>query len=56
VGLIVYALLTWQSTGFGQLSYPDSLRIIIPGVTAVGVGVQFSFGGFILAVLGIKFK
>jgi glycosyltransferase involved in cell wall biosynthesis len=56
IGLIVYALLTWQSTGFGQLSYPDSLRIIIPGVTAIGVGVQFSFGGFILAVLGIKFK
>lgn len=53
-GLFVYALLVWQATGFGRLSYPDSLRIIIPGITAVGLGVQASFTGFILAMLGIK--
>jgi hypothetical protein len=56
IGLIIYALLVWKAAGFGRLSYPDSLRIIIPGITAVGLGVQASFAGFILAILGVKFK
>lgn len=55
-GYLVYALLVWQSTNFGNLSYPNSLRIVIPGVTAIGLGVQFSFSGFILAIIGIKVK
>ena len=31
LGLSLYALVTWNDAGFGQLDYPDTLRIVIPG-------------------------
>lgn len=43
--------LFWKNSGFGPLSYPDSLRVIIPAVTAIALGVQSIFSGFALAVL-----
>jgi len=48
--------LYWKSSGFGALSYPDSLRVIIPSVTAIALGVQSIFSGFALAVLGLAPK
>lgn len=53
-GYLVYSVLQWQEVGFGSLSYPESLRIVIPGVTAVALGVQCIFSGFALAVLGLE--
>jgi hypothetical protein len=47
------AVLLWRGAGFGELSYPDSLRIVIPAVTAIALGVQFVFSGFVLAVLDL---
>ena len=56
VGLayIVYALLVWRGVNFGNLSYPDSLRIVVPAVTAISLGIQACFGGFVLAVLSFE--
>jgi glycosyltransferase involved in cell wall biosynthesis len=53
-GYLVYSVLKWQEVGFGNLSYPESLRIVIPGVTAVALGIQCIFSGFALAVLGLE--
>jgi hypothetical protein len=47
------AVLLWREAGFGELSYPDSLRIVIPAVTAIALGVQFVFSGFVVAVLDL---
>jgi glycosyltransferase involved in cell wall biosynthesis len=48
------ALLKWRHASFGNLTYPDTLRLIISSLTGISLGIQIIFGGFILAVLGVK--
>jgi glycosyltransferase involved in cell wall biosynthesis len=48
------ALGKWKHAGFGDLTYPDTLRLIIPSVTGMSLGIQIMFGGFLLAVLGVN--
>lgn len=50
---LVLATLAWEKTGFGALSYGDSLRIVIPAVTAIALGAQIMFSAFALAVIGL---
>jgi hypothetical protein len=38
------------------LSYPDSLRVVIPAVTAITLGVQSIFSGFVLAIFTLPVK
>jgi hypothetical protein len=52
-GHLLLALERWRETGFGDLSYPDSLRIVVPAVTLAALGVQLAFAGFALAVLDL---
>ncbi len=54
IGLIFYAVMQWQDTGFGVLPYQDSLRLVIPGCSAIIMGLQIFFAGFALAILGMK--
>ena len=51
---LVLAFSKWKHTGFGDLSYPDTLRLVIPSVTGMSLGIQVMFGGFLLAVLGLR--
>ncbi|MSU55226.1 MAG: glycosyltransferase family 2 protein [Candidatus Taylorbacteria bacterium] len=53
-GLICLSLafIKWKNVGFGNLSYPDTLRLVIPAVTAISLGVQVVFGGFLLGIFG----
>lgn len=51
---LIAAILKWKATGFGQLSYQDSLRIVIPAVTGIGLGIQVVASGFVLAILGVE--
>lgn len=54
-GLIIFsfAFLEWREAGFGLLSYQESLRMVIPALTCLGLGVQAVVFGFALAVLGV---
>jgi hypothetical protein len=52
--LLVIAALTWKLHHFGALSYPESLRIMIPSVTSIMLGVQTIFSSFFLSLLGLK--
>lgn len=54
LGYLLYAVNVWKGTGFGDLSYPESLRLIIPAIIAMCIGLQTIFGGFVLAVLGLR--
>lgn len=56
LGFLIYAFLSWSKAGFGEISYPASLRIVIPGVTSIALGMQAIFTGFGLAILGIKHR
>lgn len=54
-GLIVYGIFSWWKVNFGSLS-PESLRIIIPGITMTVLGVQIVFCSFFLSILGLNRK
>jgi hypothetical protein len=53
-GLLASAVWEWKSTGFGALSYPESLRLVIPSVTLLTLGVQIVFFSFFVSILGLK--
>jgi hypothetical protein len=53
LGYLLLALARWREVGFGPLSYPDSLRIVVPAVTALALAIQLAFAGFALAVLDL---
>jgi Glycosyl transferase family 2 len=44
----------WRRAGFGDLSYPESLRAVVPAVVALALGAQLVFAGFALAVLDLS--
>ena len=54
LGLSIYALATWNSAGFGRLSYPDTLRVVIPGATLITCGMQTALSALFLSVLGLR--
>ncbi len=51
--ILVTALLFWRRAGYGAISYPDSLRMVVPAVTSLTVGVQAFFASFFLDLLTI---
>ena len=55
VGLMasVYAVFTWGSVSFGPLEPVRMMRITIPALTCLCVGIQMIFASFFLSVLDI---
>lgn len=51
-----YAVGFWGQASFGPLDPVVSLRIVIPAVTALVLGLQTVFSSFFLSVLGLKTK
>lgn len=54
LGFFVRAVWLWREVGFGSLSYPDSLRLVIPAVTMITIGTQTVFSSFFLSILGLR--
>ena len=50
----VYSVLTWKHSSFGALDPARTLRIIIPAITALIIGVQIVFSSLFLSVLGLR--
>lgn len=53
---LLSAVLFWRDVGFGDLPYSESLRIVIPSVTVIALGVQCIFFGFVLAIIDLPRK
>ena len=51
VGYTLWAVESWRKAGFGNLSPEDSVRIVVPAVTAIAIGIQLAFSGFVLATI-----
>jgi glycosyltransferase involved in cell wall biosynthesis len=49
-----YAFVHWGAADFGDLNPQESLRVAIPSVTAIAVGIQTVLGSFFLSILGLK--
>ena len=54
LGFFLRAIWLWREVGFGSLSYPDSLRLVIPAVTMITIGTQTVFSSFFLSILGLR--
>lgn len=51
VGLLGFGFFAWNQAGFGPLSYPGSLRIVIPAVTLIMLGMQIVFTSFLISMV-----
>lgn len=56
IGGLVAGVVYWGRHDFGGLSTTTSLRITIPAITLIALGVQVIFASFFLSILGIKRK
>ena len=58
IGIIatVVALVVWGRHSFGALDPQYIMRLTIPALTAMAVGVQMIFGGFFIGILNIRHK
>jgi glycosyltransferase involved in cell wall biosynthesis len=54
LGLAVYALGTWGAEQFGALSYPETMRLVIPSSTAILLGFQIIYSAFFVSILEIR--
>jgi len=54
LAFLAAAVLKWRTARFGMMSYPDSLRLVIPAVTLTTLGVQTIFSSFFLSILELK--
>ncbi|MGB0909877.1 MAG: glycosyltransferase family 2 protein [Nitrospirales bacterium] len=51
IGLLGLGMWQWHLQQYGPLSYPDSLRLIIPGTTALTLGIEIIFSSFVMSLL-----
>ena len=52
----IYAFIAWRERSFGPLVYSYMMRIVIPSLTFLALGIQIVFMSFFLSVLGLKHK
>ena len=52
----IYAVKIWGAHSFGALDFSQTLRIVIPAVLCLTLGVQTIFSSFFLSVLGMRRK
>jgi glycosyltransferase involved in cell wall biosynthesis len=55
IGIVgsVFVVWTWGADSFGDLDASDTMRIVVPSVTAVAVGSELMIAGFVLGVLNL---
>jgi glycosyltransferase involved in cell wall biosynthesis len=56
VGLTIYALVYWNRLDFGPVEPGKLMRLVIPAITCLTLGVQTMFCSFFLSVLGLRRK
>lgn len=54
IGLSVYALSFWSARSFGPLDPSQTLRLVIPAVTLIALGLQTVLSSFFLSILGLQ--
>ena len=54
LALLGVAIGHWAANRLGPLDYPSTMRLVIPGVTAVVLGVGLMFHSFLCSMLGLE--
>ena len=52
--LLAFAFAHWQQNSFGPLDYGQTMRIVIPGVTLIALGIQAILGSFMVSIMSIR--
>ena len=50
----VHAVMSWEGEAFGPQRPQELMRIVVPSLTAILVGMQLVFASFFLSVLQLK--
>jgi len=56
LGFTVYAVDLWSISSFGNLDPRIVMRVSIPSITSIIIGVQIIFSSFFIGILNIKYK
>jgi hypothetical protein len=51
---ILFMTLSWAFAGFSALDRDIGLRVLIPSITLVGLGIQLVLGGFLSSILDLS--
>jgi glycosyltransferase involved in cell wall biosynthesis len=51
--LLALAINQWRLTGFGDLDYAQTMRLVVPGVTLTALGFQTVLSSFFVSILGL---
>jgi len=54
LALLAAAIHQWQSTGFGQLDYAKTMRLVVPGATLTALSFQTILSSFFVSILGMR--
>ena len=54
IALISSVILTWWQGDFGKLDYPQTMRLVVPGVTLVSIGFQTAMASLMAGVLRMQ--
>jgi hypothetical protein len=54
IALSIFALSFWSATSFGPLDPSRTLRLVIPAVTLIALGLQTVLSSFFLSILGLE--
>ena len=54
LGGIAWKVSAWMASGFGALDYSQTMRVLIPAVGAIALGVQTVSSSFLLSVLRLR--
>jgi hypothetical protein len=54
--LLLAAVNQWRLTGFGNLDYARTMRLVVPGVTLTALGFQTMVSSFFVSILGLRRK
>lgn len=56
IAVTIFAFYIWRKNGFGGLSPENMMRITIPAMLFIVVGIEMIFGSFFIGILHIKHK
>ena len=54
IALSIAAVSYWKARGYGELILEQIMKITIPAVTMIAIGVQSIFVGFIMSIVKVK--
>jgi glycosyltransferase involved in cell wall biosynthesis len=52
--LLLFAVAQWQQVSFGNLDYAATMRLVIPAVTFIALGIQTVLGSFMISIMAIR--